>query len=433
MKILMINKFLYPNGGAETYMFGLGEALQKAGHEVQYFGMEHKKRCVGNRVNSYTATMDFHNGSVLGKITYPIRTIYSVEAGRKIRKVLDDFKPDVCHINNFNYQLTPSIILEIVNWRKKTGKQCKIIYTAHDYQLICPDHMLYNPDTRTLCEKCKDDGFFQCAKNRCIHGSLAKSTVGYMEAQYWKIKKIYNYFDKIICPSLFIKNMLDENRIFKNKTVVIHNFINHPLTAESDKNFLTKKPDIPENYVLYFGRYSKEKGIETLLKACRNLSGIPFVFAGSGEMKTRIESLENVHQIGFCKGCELEYIISHAKFCIVPSEWYEVFGLSIAEAIGLGTPVIAAGIGGIPEIVKSGITGELFSAGSAEQLTSLIGTLWDDPDRLEKLRINCKKEKKFYVEDYYNEIIKLYESDRVGTGKSEAKKIKRNGDSHLSV
>ena len=102
--------------------------------------MEHEGRCVGNRVNAYTSDMDFHGGSKLSKLTYPIKTIYSKEARVQLRKVLDDFKPDVCHLNNFNYQLTPSIILEIVKWRKETGRDCKIIFTAHDYQLVCPNH-----------------------------------------------------------------------------------------------------------------------------------------------------------------------------------------------------------------------------------------------------------------------------------------------------
>ena len=105
MRVLIINKFLYPNGGSETYIFKLGEALEQHGHEVQYFGMEHEGRCVGNRVNAYTSDMDFHGGSKLSKLTYPIKTIYSKEARVQLRKVLDDFKPDVCHLNNFNYQL----------------------------------------------------------------------------------------------------------------------------------------------------------------------------------------------------------------------------------------------------------------------------------------------------------------------------------------
>ena len=119
MKILIINKFLHPNGGSETYIFKLGDYLKSVEHNVEYFGMEHEGRCVGNSVNAYTSDMDFHNASKLDKITYPFKTIYSKEARVKIRKVLDSFNPDVCHINNFNYQLTPSIILEIVKWRKK--------------------------------------------------------------------------------------------------------------------------------------------------------------------------------------------------------------------------------------------------------------------------------------------------------------------------
>ena len=69
MKILMINKFLYPNGGSETYIFKLGEHLISQGHEVQYFGMEHEGRCVGNNVNEYTSDMDFHGGGKLSKLT----------------------------------------------------------------------------------------------------------------------------------------------------------------------------------------------------------------------------------------------------------------------------------------------------------------------------------------------------------------------------
>lgn len=102
MKILMINKFLHYVGGSETYIFRLGEYLKANGREVEYFGMYHKDMCVGNRVNAYTATMDFHERYGLSKITYPFKTIYSREARIKLRKVLDDFEPDVCHINNFN-------------------------------------------------------------------------------------------------------------------------------------------------------------------------------------------------------------------------------------------------------------------------------------------------------------------------------------------
>ena len=105
MRILVVNKFLYPNGGSETYIFKIGQQLQKMGHEVQYFGMEHENRIVGNRVESYTRNMNLKDMK-LNKILYPFQIIYSSEARKKIRLVLDDFQPDVVHLNNFNFQLT---------------------------------------------------------------------------------------------------------------------------------------------------------------------------------------------------------------------------------------------------------------------------------------------------------------------------------------
>ena len=139
MKVLIVNKFLHPNGGSETYIFRIGEMLVRMGHEVEYFGMEHEKRCVGNRKDSYTSNMDFHEGK-LGKLLYPFKIIYSMEARKKIRVVLEDMKPDVVHINNFNFQLTPSILYEIRAYEKKVKRKIKIVYTAHDSQLVCPNH-----------------------------------------------------------------------------------------------------------------------------------------------------------------------------------------------------------------------------------------------------------------------------------------------------
>ena len=241
MKILMINKFLYPNGGSETYIFKLGEYLQAKGHEVQYFGMEHEGRCVGNAVNAYTADMDFHNGSKLSKLTYPLKTIYSTEARKKIRLVLDDFKPDVCHINNFNYQLTPSIILEINKWRKSTGHKCNIVFTAHDYQLVCPNHMCNNPNTGENCEKCLGGHFLNCTKGKCIHGSTMKSVIGTMEADFWKLKGTYKYIDTMICCSKFMKTKMDSNPKFADKTIALHNFIDRVEWKDTQK----------KDYVLY--------------------------------------------------------------------------------------------------------------------------------------------------------------------------------------
>lgn len=380
MKILMINKFLHPNGGSETYLFKLGKCLEEQGNEVQYFGMEHEGRCVGNRVGAYTGEMDFHGGSRLRKLTYPVRTIYSGEARKRIRLVLDDFQPDVCHLNNFTYQITPSVILEIVKWRREAGRECRIIYTAHDYNLVCPNHMLHNPNTYENCEKCLGGRFLNCVKGRCIHGSLAKSAIGAAEALFWNRKGVYRYIDRIICPSEFLKKKMDTNPVFREKTVTMHNFVDRVEERETEK----------KDFVLYFGRFSEEKGIGTLLKACRELPDIEFVFAGSGPLEGDVNALPNVRNVGFQTGEALERLIREARFSIYPSEWYENCPFSVMESQMYGTPVLGADIGGIPELIDVGRTGELFESGDVEDLKGKILELWGNSDLIERYSENCR-------------------------------------------
>ena len=398
MKILMVNKFLYPNGGSETYIFKLGEYLFAHGHEVQYFGMEHEGRCVGNAVNAYTSDMDFHGGSKLAKLTYPVKTIYNSEARKQLRKVLDDFQPDVVHLNNFNYQLTPSIILEIVKWRKQAGKHCKIIYTAHDGQLVCPNHLFKNPNTNELCEKCIDGKFFNCTKGKCIHGSVAKSAVGTAEAYFWNWKAVYKNIDTIICCSEFMKTKLDHNPVLAQRTVALHNFVDKFEWKQTEK----------KDYVLYFGRYSEEKGIGTLIQVCRELPDIQFVFAGTGPMENQLNDIPNIQNVGFKTGEELEQLIREARFSVYPSEWYEPFGLSVVESIALRTPLIASNIGGIPELIEVGKTGELFESGNAEDLKEKIRKLWDDVDKTLRYSNNCEHNSFDTVEVYVRKLSCFY-------------------------
>ncbi len=398
MKILMINKFLYPNGGSETYMFKLGEVLSAHGHEVQYFGMEHERRCVGNDINEYTSNMDFHDGDKLSKITYPFKTIYSAEARKKIRLVLDDFKPDVCHLNNFNYQLTPSIILEIRRWEKETNRKVKIVYTAHDYQLICPNHMMYNPNVHEKCEKCLGGHFINCMKGKCIHGSMARSAIGAMEAYFWNLKGTYKQIDTIICCSDFLKSKMNTNPIFANKTLMLHNFIDSVKWENSPK----------EDYVLYFGRFSEEKGIKTLIAVCQDLPDVQFIFAGTGPLEDELKGKKNIKDVGFKTGEELETLIRKAMFSIYPSEWYENCPFSVMESQMYGTPVLGADIGGIPELIIDGETGELFESGNKNDLKKKIQKLWDNKDLVEQYSNNCKDVHFDTLQQYYEKLMKIY-------------------------
>lgn len=398
MKILMVNKFLYPNGGSETYMFTLGEQLTKMGHEVQYFGMEHEGRVVGNRVNAYTSDMNFHGGSKLAKLTYPLKTIYSGEARKKLRLVLEDFQPDVVHLNNFNYQLTPSVILEVEAWRKQTGRSCRMIYTAHDYQLVCPNHMLYRPEEGRTCEACIGGHYESCMKHRCIHGSRARSALGMLEAKYWNGRNTYALIDRIICCSAFMKEKLDTNPVFRDKTVALHNFVADDLPQAREK-----RP-----YVLYFGRFAAEKGMDMLLAACRELPEVQFVFAGSGSMEGELAGAPNVKYVGFQQGDALKKLIAEARFTVYPSVWYENCPLSVMESIASGTPVIGARIGGIPELIEDGKTGLLFESGNVQELTKQIRRLWDDAALRASCEAACRAQHFDTAEEYARKLLTYY-------------------------
>lgn len=398
MKVLIVNKFLHPNGGSETYIFRIGEMLSGMGHQVEYFGMVHEKRCVGNRKESYTSNMDFHTGK-LGKLLYPFKIIYSLEARQKIRAVLEDMQPDVVHINNFNFQLTPSILYEIRSYEKKLKRKIKIVYTAHDSQLVCPNHLMQQYLTGETCTKCIGGDSMHCAKNKCIHGSFVKSLLGTIENKLYKWLKAYNMIDTIICPSEFLKDKLDKDAVLQKKTVVLHNFVDKTQIAGGKAE---------KKYALYFGRFSKEKGIETLLKVVKRLPEIDFVFIGNGPLNEQVNEYKNIQNLGFQTGKNLYEKIAGAAFSIFPSECFENCPFSVMESIIYGTPVIGADIGGVKELLQHQKNGELFESGNEEQLYEQIKKFWNENELLQKYALGCNDHGFDSTKEYCEKLLQLY-------------------------
>ena len=390
----MVNKFLYPNGGSETYIFKLGDYLKSIGHEVEYFGMEHEGRCVSNSAEQYTSDMDFHTSNKLTQLTYPLKTVYSKEAKKKLSAVLNSFNPDVVHLNNFNYQLTPSVIYSVKDYEKKTKKRVKIVYTAHDYQLVCPNHMMKD-SSGAICEDCIGGHFLNCTKKGCVHGSKAKSVIGTAEASLYNALKTYKYIDVVICPSEFMKTKLDTNPYLKGKTVTLYNFIECIEKKEAEK----------KGYVLYFGRYATEKGIDTII----SVKGVDFICAGSGELEDALNTEEHIKNVGFKSGAELEELIRGAVCSVYPSTWYENCPFSVMESIMYGTPVVGADIGGIPELIDEGKTGFLFESGNAKALEEAVKKITDNPDLAQKMSSNCLNKTFDTVEEYTEKLLKIYE------------------------
>lgn len=397
MKILMVNKFLYPRGGSESYMLYLAEYLQKIGHEVEFFGMLDENNTVGNSAGMYTQNMDFHSKG-FARFFYPFKIIYSFEAEKKIMKVIDSFKPDIVHMNNINFQLTPSII----NGVKKKG--IPLVQTVHDYQMICPNHLLYNFDKNIPCEKCIHGAHINCIKNKCIHGSTVKSILGVVEAKLYSVLKTYKKVDLFVCPSNFLENKLLTSRgYYKGKTKTIHNFINKEKFSSTNRR--------EDSYIVYVGRLSKEKGIENIAGTAKLLPEYTFIIAGSGPDEDMLKGIENVKLAGFLTGDKLCELMGNAKVLLLPSVCYENCPLSILEAHAMGVPVVTMNSGGMAELVKDGVTGTLVTEPTPEGIAVKLRETIENESYYQTLSENCKNEKDniLSVETYADILIKEYE------------------------
>ena len=397
MKILMVNKFLYPRGGSESYMLYLAEHLTKLGHQVEFFGMYDENNTVGNSAGLYTQNMDFHSKGI-ARFLYPFKIIYSFEAKKKIMQVIDDFKPDIVHMNNINFQLTPSIIYGI----KKKG--IPLVQTVHDYQMICPNHLLYNFDKNTPCEKCVNGSHVSCIKNKCIHGSLVKSIIGVIEAKLYSWLKTYKKVDLFVCPSNFLeKKLLSAKEYYKGKTKTIHNFI--------DKEKFANTASKEDSYIVFVGRLSKEKGIENIAGAAKLLPEYTFAVAGSGPDEEVLKGISNINLAGFLTGDKLYELMGNAKVLLLPSVCYENCPLSILEAHSMGIPVVTMNSGGMAELVKDGVTGTLVNDPTPEGIALKLKETIQNEDYYKAIKENCKNERDniLSVETYCDILSKEYE------------------------
>ena len=178
MKILLVNKFHWPKGGSEKYYFELGELLKKHGHEVAYFSMEDEKNINTGDKEYFVKASDMNSKN----ITKALSVIYSRANKKKMEEALDDFKPDIVHLNNFQRQLSASIIKPCVK------RNIPIVFTAHDVQAICPAIIMMDPD-KNPCEKCMGGKYMNCVKKSCIKDSKLKSLLGAIEGKYYRNKK----------------------------------------------------------------------------------------------------------------------------------------------------------------------------------------------------------------------------------------------------
>lgn len=401
MKVLMVNKFYYIKGGSETYYFSLKELLEKNGHEVIDFSMKDEKNLYSKYSEYFVDNIDYNKEqSLISKIKEAKNIIYSTEAKKKIEQLIKDTKPDIAHLHIFQHQLS----LSILDVLKKYN--IPIVYTAHDLKMICPNYKMLVDGQ--VCEKCKGQKYMNCLKNKCIKDSTLKSAVGVAEAYINKWRKAYSKIDYIICPSKFYKNKFIEFGVDKNRVEYVPNFLN---TEEVDYD---KLPN--QDYFLYFGRLSEEKGIFTLIKAMKEIDS-KLKVVGTGPLEEEIKKFvkdnncNNIEILGFKSGKELSTIVGNAKAVILPSEWYENGPYSAIESLKLGRILIGSDLGGIPELIEG--NGYIFKHGDVqdlqERLLNVQIMLHQDIEKMQKKSLE-KFEKEYIETLHYEKISKIYKN-----------------------
>ena len=395
MRILLVNKFHYLRGGSEKYYFELAKLLKDHGHTVAFFSMKNENNIKTGDREYFVDEIDMNTGSKFEALN----VIYSKKNKVLMEKALEEFKPDIVHINNFQRQLSASIIDAVKE------KNIPLIMTAHDLNSICPASiMLYNGE---VCEDCITKGYTSCIKKKCIKNSMLKSVLGYIEKKYYDLHKIFCKVDCIISPSEFNKNQLLKGKLKCNDITVIHNFVNE-----------TKKTDYTlGDGAFYFGRLSKEKGILNLIEAINNIPGARLIIAGDGPERENIQAYIKEHKLenritllGYLNQNDIRENIRKCRFVTVPSIWYENCPYSILETMEIGKPIIGSKIGGIPELIQDGINGFTYEHNDVTKLTNILMKLFGNDETVKQFSKNSKQIfiQNYSAEAYYNKLMTVY-------------------------
>jgi glycosyltransferase involved in cell wall biosynthesis len=390
MKILLANKFYYPRGGDCIYTINFENLLKKYGHEVAIFSMQHPENIPNEWDRYFPSEVKF--SARLGVVEAICRPMGTKEVKKKWNDLLNAFQPDIVHLNNVHSQLSP-VIAQIAHERG-----IKTVWTIHDCKLLCPRYDCLR-NGQQICELCFTDKKL-VLKNRCMKNSLFASLVAYMEAQKWTREKLEKYTDVFICPSQFMANKMIQGGFDENKMAILCNFIDVEKTKQENFD--------KENYYCYVGRLSHEKGITTLIDAAKQLR-FPLKIVGGGPLLEELcQSVknENIEFLGHKNWDEIKNIVGKARFSVIPSECYENNPLTVIEAQCLGTPVLGANIGGIPELIEPEKTGMLFESRNVNDLKEKIEQMFST--NFNDAQIAQTSQNRYSAERYYQEIIKIY-------------------------
>lgn len=358
---------------------------------------------------------DIDESSTMKRIKLGLDCAWSRGTYAELLDVIKRVRPDVAHFHSIHPQISPSAYAAC----QEIGVPA--VHTLHNYRYICPGALLHR-DGRP-CEDCVGQWPFHALRYRCYRGSLTATG-----ALVWMIT--YNRW-----RGTFVN--------FVNRYVALTEFAASRLTAgglpseriEVKPNFLPNPPELfkerKKRYAVFVGRLSAEKGVWTMLSAWRKVNGLPLKILGDGPLRQDLETyalekgIKNVEFMGTRKREEVLSVVGSALLQVVPSEWYETFGMVVIEAYACGTPVIASRIGALAEIVLDGETGFHFEAGNAFNLAEKVNILAANPTLASRLGERAREvfDQKYTSEQNFKILMGIYQRAREDFDKQIKEKI----------
>jgi glycosyltransferase involved in cell wall biosynthesis len=388
MKILLVHNF-YGNSApsGENQVFELERhLLLSRGHEVVEF-TRYSDEILGQGAW----------GAVKGALATP----WNPWMARAIQSELARFRPDVVHVHNTFPLLSPGIFHAI-------GERATRVLTLHNYRLFCPAAIPMRAGK--VCTDCLEAGSsLPSMQHGCYRGSRISTTpLAFSVGLHRALGTWRNQVDAFIALSDFQRQLMSKTGLPESKVYVKPNF--YPgmpsIVPWSDRS----------DYIVFVGRLSAEKGVTTLMKSWRMWgSHAPELrVVGDGELRNELEALAAglpVRFLGQLSSTEAQEQISKAKLLVLPSEWFETFGLVIGEAFAFGTPAAVSNLGPLPSIVKHGESGVVFQAASPESLLHEVRQAWNNLDLLEQLGQGARREfeTKYNEDANYESLMNIYE------------------------
>jgi glycosyltransferase involved in cell wall biosynthesis len=346
--ILQVHNSYRLRGGEDTVVAADAWILRSAGHTVTQYIVPNP-------------TKGFETGIRLGL------SLWNPAAGRRFRRQLETAKPDIVHIHNTWFSLTPSIAYEARRAR------IPVVMTLHNYRLSCANGQFLRNGSE--CTDCLRGSAFNGLLHRCYQHSFAASALAAANTGiHRQLDTWTKNVDRFLCLSEFARTLFVEAGIPEEKLYVRHNCVADPGERPV--------PASKSQQLAYIGRLAGEKGVRGLLQAWRlaRVEGVELLVVGDGPER---EALEAMRVPGVLVTGPLDHrvvleTLGSVRCLLLPSVWFEGEPMIVLEALAAGTPVLASDIGGIPELLGHGSAGWLTKAGDVGEWMRSLQNLGHD-------------------------------------------------------